>query len=261
VFDLAPEHVSRQRLGGRVGRVEDDEPVRPERRLDPRAEGVSHPDSRPVHRAQAVEQFLRELGVRQRRLERRERLAGRVVEPDASNRPFVRAGWIAERDVLQVQIRIEHAGALHLVPVVILRVDPEDRHGRDAMLGPYALGELDGRERFEQREQRSAEEPGLLSGHDRHRVGIAEVRGCRDGFGRSAAAPLLRLHHVGHRVASADMPLRPRDGIAPGGPVRRVASEEVREPRVVEDVVRRQASNPWKAPDVDGKAGGRAGQR
>ena len=41
----------------------------------------------------------------------------------------------------ELEIGVEHAARLHLVPVVILGVDPEHRDGGHAMFGGRALGE------------------------------------------------------------------------------------------------------------------------
>ena len=181
---------------------------------------------------------------------------------DARHRALVRAGRIAERHVLRrfrSASRTPHA--LHLVPVVIFGVDPEHGDRGHAVLGPHALGEPDGGQRLEQREQRAAEEAGLLAGDDGDRVRVAELGGGGDRFGRCAAAALLRLQRRrrwrrASRGCCCVRAIASRQAAAIGG----IAGEEVREPRVVEGVVRRQASNPREPPDVDGKACGRAGQ-
>ena len=50
-----------------------------------------------------------------------------------------------------------------LADLVIFGVDPEHRDCRDVMLCSNAFGELDGGERLEQREERSAKQASLLS--------------------------------------------------------------------------------------------------
>ena len=60
----------------------------------------------------------------------------------------MRARRIAHRDCPVRQRGIEDAARFHLVPVVILGVDPEDGDRRHVVLGPHALGELDGRDRL-----------------------------------------------------------------------------------------------------------------
>ena len=57
-----------------------------------------------------------------------------VVQPDARDGRSLRAGGAAEAIWCSGERRVEHAARLHLVPVVILGVDPEDRRrpARDA---------------------------------------------------------------------------------------------------------------------------------
>jgi hypothetical protein len=172
----------------------------------------------------------------------------------------VRASRIAERQVPQGQVAIEHCRALHLVPVVILSVDPEHRDSRHLLLAAEAFRQPDRVQRLEQREQRSAKQPRLLPGDDRHRVPVAELGGSRPRFRRGVAALLLRLQQVGDRVARALVALRPLDGVAPCRRVSGVAGEELGQRRIVVRVVHRQAVDPGESPDVDGKARGRAGQ-
>ena len=55
---------------------------------------------------------------------------------------------------------------------MIFRIDPEDRDGRHAVFARDLVGELESRQRFQQREQRTAEKPGLLTGDERDRARI-----------------------------------------------------------------------------------------
>ena len=58
--------------------------------------------------------------------------------------PRVRAGDVADRDGSRRLVSIEDVARLHLVPVVILGVDPEHGNGGHVMLGPHAFGEAAG---------------------------------------------------------------------------------------------------------------------
>ena len=89
------------------------------------------------------------------------------------------------------------------VPVVIFGVDPEDGDGRHLVVARDLLGELERGERLEQREQRSAEEPGLLAGDDGDRLAIGEQRARFAGARRRLAPLLLRGDHARDVVAAA----------------------------------------------------------
>ena len=137
---------------------------------------------------------------------------------------------------------------------MILGIDPEDRDCRDVVLRSNTLGELKSSECFQQREERSAEEPSLLARHDGHRGGIAKDGcGCL-GNGRRTAALLLRLKHLDDGVALPAVTGCACDGVAPRGGIARIAGKEVRQARVVERVVRRQPSDPREPTNIDGNA-------
>jgi hypothetical protein len=59
---------------------------------------------------------------------------------------------------------------------VILGVYPEHRDGRHPIFLRHPFGEPDGRDRLEQREQRSAKQACLLACHDRDSRSIAQLR-------------------------------------------------------------------------------------
>ena len=141
---------------------------------------------------------------------------------------LMRAGRVAQRHVTGREVGVEHAARLDLVPVVVLALDPEDRHRRDAVLGRDALRQPDRRDRLEQREHRPAEQRRLLAGDDRDGVRIAQLRGRRQRLGRRAAAALLRLQNRGHRLALPRMLLRAGDRAAPRGRIGGIAGKELR---------------------------------
>jgi hypothetical protein len=124
------------------------------------------------------------------------------------------------------------------------------------MLVPDLLGESDGGQRLEQREQRAAEESRLLSGDHGNGVPVAQLCRGRHGLGRGAAPLLLCLQDGGDAFPIARMRLRSSDGIPPCRRLGRVPREELGEPPVLERVILRQAPDPGKTTDVDGKPRG-----
>ena len=79
------------------------------------------------------------------------------------------------------------------------------------MLARDTLGQADGGGGFEQRERRTAEQPGLLAGDDRHRSGLRESSRGRDRFWRGAAArPAVRGRSRRSRDGACDVRARPR---------------------------------------------------
>ena len=93
--------------------------------------------------------------------------------------------------VTRFELLVEHRARPDLVPVVVFGLDPEDRDGRHLVLPRHLVGELERRQGFEQREQRTAEETRLLSGQDRDRLRIGEMRRRFDRPGRRLPPLLL----------------------------------------------------------------------
>jgi hypothetical protein len=163
---------------------------------------------------------------------------------------------ISHGDRSEVEIGIEDAARLHLVPVVILGVDPENGDGDDAMLLFDAFSETDRRHRLQQREERSPKESGLLTRQDGDRSIVSKLTCCGDRFGRRASSALLRQQEVGNCLPLSRISLCSHDGVAPGRGVGRVAGIELSHAREVERVIGGQPSDPRKAADVDGKPRG-----
>jgi hypothetical protein len=140
---------------------------------------------------------------------------------------------------------------------VILRVDPEHGDGRYLVIARHLLGELDRGQRLEQREERSAEEPGLLAGDDRDGFAIGEQPA---GLARPrlrAAALLLARDDRGDLVAAPIVRLRPRDRVGPRAAVGGIARKKRRDCSEVVGVVGGEPANPGKPPDVDRNTHGR----
>ena len=90
-------------------------------------------------------------------------------------------------DRTQLKVGGQDAAAADFVKVVILAVNPEHRDRGDVVFSADPAREPDGGERLQQRKQRTTEEPGLLSGHDRHRFGVRQL--LRGGECGGARAP------------------------------------------------------------------------
>ena len=122
------------------------------------------------------------------------------------------------------------------------------------------LRELHRGERLQQREQRAAEQPGLLAGDDCHGRRVGEPR-CRRRWPPPGRAALLLLRqHAGDLGGRPHVRLRARDGVGPGGGRRRVAGEKRRDVLRSRTRNRRRGGDPGKAPDVDcERARGRRG--
>ena len=179
-----------------------------------------------------------------------ERRQDRIVEPDRRDRPRVHHQLAGQRDGARRQRLVEDRARPDLVPVVIFRVDPEDRDRGHAVLARDLLGELERRQRLEQRVERPAEEPGLLAGDDGDRRGRRALRRF-DGARRGAAAPLLRGDDRGDvRRAAGRAPAR-ADRVRPGGAVGRIAGKKRRDRGKVVRVVGGEAPDPGKPADVD----------
>ena len=124
------------------------------------------------------------------------------------------------------------------------------------MLGINLLRESDGRERHEHRKHRPDEERSLLARDDCYRERIAKLCRGPQCLRRGSPLALLRLQNAGYGVPLAPLLLRPRDGRPPRRGIIRIPGKEVRDTRVIERVIGRQAPDPGKPPDVDGESHG-----
>ena len=114
----------------------------------------------------------------------------RSIEGDGGDRRrFARRRCAGSGDGARRQRLVEDRTRPDFVPVVILGVDPEDGDGRHVVVARHLLGELDRRQRLEQREERAAEQARLLAGDDGDRPS-----------GRPAVAPASRAR--GRRAAT-----------------------------------------------------------
>ena len=113
-------------------------------------------------------------------------------------------GRSASRTVVGRELAVEHRTSAHFRPVVILGVDPEHGHHRHAMLLRHLRRQLHRRDGLEQREQRAAEQPGLLAGDDDARGGIGQPRrGLARRGRRVARGPVARRSRARSRPAAA----------------------------------------------------------
>ena len=87
------------------------------------------------------------------------------------------------------------------------------------MIARHLLGEPDRRHRLEQREQRPAEQPGLLAGDNRDGCGVGQRLAGFDGTRRGAAEPLLRADDRRNFLAPPVVGLRAGDRLRPRGAI------------------------------------------
>jgi hypothetical protein len=87
----------------------------------------------------------------------------RLVEPDAGDGTGVPLRGIAGGDGERFHGRIEDTARLDLVPVVVFGVDPEHGDRRHTVLGSHLLGEAKRGQCFQEREEWSAKQAGLLT--------------------------------------------------------------------------------------------------
>ncbi|MGC4084078.1 MAG: hypothetical protein QM736_18700 [Vicinamibacterales bacterium] len=140
---------------------------------------------------------------------------------------------------------------------MILGIDPEDGNCRHVMVAFDLCREFQGGECLEQREERSAEEPGLLAREDGDRLSIGQLARRFDGFGRCPASGLLCGEDRGNAGPVARVRLRARDGGGPGGTVGRVAGKEGFDRVEIVGVIGREPADPGEAADIDCHPGGR----
>ena len=260
--ELAREEVSDERLGRGIGRVVDDQPVRPEQRLEPPREGVSHANARPVGGAKRREEPFGELASRRapRRARRGSARRGHRGRSEATDRSPAPSGF-GKRDRVRLEARIEHRTARDLLPVMILGIDPENGHDIGVLLARRPAGELDGGDGFQQREERAAEGARLLAGEDRDRVGVGEfLSGLACGW-RGAPPSLLDGKDTGDGRIRSSHRARPRDRVGPRLMRRRISGVERRDLGEVECVVARERPDPAEAAHVDRSAGRAVGER
>ena len=135
---------------------------------------------------------------------------------------------------------------------MIFGIHPEDRDRRNVVLRSNALGELKSSQCFQQREQRSAEEPSLLPGHDGHEAG--SPRTAADAWAMQARRGVVAAREApGHGVALPRVVTGARRWRLATRRVARIAGKEVGQARVVERIVRGEPSDPREATNIDGK--------
>ena len=115
------------------------------------------------------------------------------------------------------------------------------------MLARHLVGELERRQRLEQREQRTAEQPGLLTRDDGDGLRVGQRSRGLDGCRRRAAAPLLRGDDRGDLLrAGARAPASGAIACAHAARIGRIARKKRRDRREVVGVVGSQPPDPGK---------------
>ena len=100
-------------------------------------------------------------------------------------------------DRVQLEVRAQDAAAADLVKIVVLAVHPENWDRGDVVVSTDPPREPDGRERLEQRKQRTTKETRLLPRDDRHRFGVCQLLGRDHCGGRGSPRRELGGHHCG----------------------------------------------------------------
>ena len=158
---------------------------------------------------------------------------------------------IRERERLRLKLRIEHRTAPHLFPVVILGVDPEDRHYRNGVLCRRPFAELDRGDGLEEGEERTAECARLLSGRDDNRARIGELRASFTRAWRRAATFLLRCNDGRDSGSVPTMRLGSSDGTGPRLIRRGIAGIQVSDILEIERVFPKKRTHPFERAYVD----------
>src|SRR5207249_9250279 len=131
-------------------------------------------------------------------------------------------------------------------PVVVLGIDPEDGRSGDAVIARYLVGELDRGQGLEQREQRTAEEPGLLTSDNRDGARIGEGSARFTRARRRLTLRLLGRNDRGDLVPPAGVRLRARDRVGPRRAIGRITRKKRRDGAEVVRVVSGEPANPGK---------------
>ena len=177
---LAREHLADGRLGGRVRRVVDDRPRSPSTAPSIGRTPRPYPCRAGRRRAGRPSSAVAKLGgeaasVRARRGRDATCRRGRWRRPAPDRPRDARAG----RSSGSSRSLAEDGARSHFVPIVVFGFDPEDRDRGHAVPARYLVGELERRDGFEQRVDRTAEEARLLAGQHGHGRGVGEPIGRR----------------------------------------------------------------------------------
>ena len=250
-LELALEYRLHQRLGRRIRSIEYDQSVAAEQCVEPAAECRGDPRAGRVCSGQSVQRGSGKLRRRQRLAQLVETLADRRGQTHRRHRQ-ARLRRRAQVEPAQLELAVEHAARADLVQVVILGIDPENGHGRDAVVGLDAARQRNCGERLEQREERTAEQTGLLPGDDGHRAGIRQASRSLQRRGRGVPRAQLGGRHAGRLARTAGGSVPRLDRTAPACRRGRIAGKERREPLEGVAVVARQRRCPGEAAEIDG---------
>jgi hypothetical protein len=102
--------------------------------LHPAAERLRHAGGRRVGTPQLCEHAGAEFSLWKDAFELVDGGVDRVVQADGRDRRGIGAGTRRQRHAPRRHLGVEHRTRSNLFPVVIFRVDPEDRHRRDDVI-------------------------------------------------------------------------------------------------------------------------------
>ena len=220
--------------------------ARAEHLLEECAECISDSGARRVCAPEHREDLGPEFGVRQELPELVEGGRDGRIESDSRHWSRLTAQMSRQRNRLCTQRRVENRTRSHFVPVVILRVDPENGHTGDAVFMRDTLRQFQRGQCFEQCEEWTTEKSGLLTCQDRDCFCISEQahgRSCRLGC---TATLLLTGEDAGDLGRLTNMHLSACDRAGPGLTVSGVAGKKRRDGVEVVGVVGGETTDPGK---------------
>ena len=145
--------------------------------------------------------FPGEVGRRQDRSELIDGGADLIGELHRTDRRMTRLRRWRESEDASLQLIIEYGNRRHFVPIVILRLHPENGYRSDAVIVRYLLSKLCRCQCFVKGEERSAKQACLLARDDRDAFRLDETR--------------CRLARSCRRIPSLELPREDRAEIAP----------------------------------------------
>jgi hypothetical protein len=183
-----------------------------------------------------------------------------VVQGEPGDRQGTGAGQIRKPHRGRRELAVEHRTSAHFRPIVILGINPEHRHDRDAMFLRYLRRQLHRGDGFQQGEQRAPEQTSLLTGDDHPGRGVGQAGRGLTRRRRGAAFGLLRRNQPGNFDRLPSESLRALDCVGPRGWGCGIAGKERRHLLKIERIIRRQAPNPRECPDVHRQRSGGSGR-
>jgi hypothetical protein len=238
-------------LGRGIGRVENDEAAIAEEPFEPSTKTIGHSHARSVNAAKLLQKFPPEFRRRKETFQFVGGSGNRIVQAYGADGRRLIASSRRELNCARRQRLVEDRTAPDFVPVVIFRVDPEHRHGRDAVLAGDTLCEFQRCRGLEQSEHRPTKKPSLLARYNRHGTWVGKMARGFDSTRWRFAIVLLSGQNRRELLVLARVCLDARNRLRPGLSVGWVSRIERSERREIVDVVGGKSTDPRKAAHVD----------